>query len=424
MRKTQKIAFIIFNTLDGKSKLFLENLETNLEMNLWSGFLLEKNIKNEILFFLLSTEKENNRNLPYLIDYCKKEKYDSIFISTDCPSGMVEIIKKELSRKVYYMSDIEKILHFHPNFYNQFNPNFKYKFFGTKKPPILKTACLFFYGCPYPKTLKNNYFYQSLNLKKWKGCSYCSSALSYKTISVRNIKKQIGILKKLLPHLKLIEVPAPLSKDFISIIRILLKKTNLTSLSFYVFFRPDDLISNKEKIESLLKIMIKKKCSFIIENLGLENFSKKELTVLNRGYNPEINLEALKIFSYFKNKYPKAWKTERATASFILFEPFTDIEDLKLNIAQIAEFKKYFSIFNRISFNKLRMSKDTPIHYLAKKAGLISKPASNLNYRFQNPKIEKIYKTYKKLLNVPLINNQNQRVLSALTESLKLIGGF
>lgn len=416
--KIPKIAFLVFSALDKKDKLILENLEISLETNLWSGFLLKKGIENDILLFLLSEKnRENNQNVYRLVDYCKKENYDFIFISADCPFEISEVIKKKLKRKVFDLSAIEKKFNFHPNFLKQFYPNFGYKIWGAQKVPILRAASLLLCGCHYSQTIKNNYLYRFVNFKKWKGCSYCSSALSYKVISIRSIKKQIEILKKSLPHLKLIEIPTPLSRDFLSIISVLLKDGDLNSLSLYVFFRPDDLVSNKEKIESLLKIMAKKDCSFIIENLGLENFSKKELAILNRGYGPEKNIEALKIFDYFKKKYPKIWRAERTSVSFILFGPFTEIKDLRINADYMTKFREYFFSFRRINFNKLRIEDDTPIYHLVKKAGLILKKNGYLDYRFNNPEIGRIYEDYIRFSK--LFSTDQQKAISFLIRESK-----
>jgi hypothetical protein len=220
-----------------------------------------------------------------------------------------------------------------------------------------------------------------------------------------------------LPFLKIVEVPSPFSKDYIHVLSGLLKEKKLKPLSFYIFLRPDDLVKNKYEIEFLLKSMKKNRWSLFVENIGFENFSEKELSILNRGYKSEINIEALKTFFYFRKKYPKTWITKNTSASFILFEPFTDVGDLKINLAQIIRFKKYFLSFYRISFNKLRLSRDTPIYFLTRKEGLISKKDPN-NYNFRNLKIEKIYKKYIKLINSSIVKNQSQRAIFSLIKSL------
>lgn len=425
--KNFKIAFVMFNVLDKKYEYLLENLEINIESNLWSGFLLKNNVKNDVLLFLLSGEKKkNNQNLSHLIDHCQKEKYDLIFISADCPLKITGKLKKKLGKSVRDLSSIEKILKLHPDFYKQFYPNFKYKIFGIKKV-TLKTASFFLCGCSYLNKIKNNPFYKSLNWKdkeKWRGCSYCASALSYKGIpysrKVKILERQIKYLQKELPSLRIIEIPPPFSREFILAFSVLLKKFDLKALSFYVFFRPDDLVNTKKELEDLLKLMRKKSCSLLVENIGFENFSKKEITVLNRGYSPEMNEKAMEIFIYLKNRYPSTWITENTSASFILFEPFTSIEDLKINIARIIQLKKYFLSFYRLSFNKLVLKKDTPIYYLSKRAGLISRKPSPLDYCFKDQRIEKIYNTYKKFLNSIPENNQSRQALFFLMESLKI----
>ena len=122
-------------------------------------------------------------------------------------------------------------------------------------------------------------------------------------------------------------------------------------------------------------------------------------------------------FFYFRKKYPRTWITKNTSASFILFEPFTNMEDLKINAARIIQFKKYFLSFYRVSFNKLRIAKDTPIYHLARKAGLILRQNPD-SYCFKNSEIEKIYKNYIKLFNSSTVNNQSQRAIFSLIKSL------
>ncbi|MDD5066913.1 MAG: hypothetical protein PHF84_07675, partial [bacterium] len=364
-------------------------------------------------------------NLARLIAHCRQEDYSFIFIPDDFPAHMKAVIREELGQKVHDLSSIGGILRFHPDFYQEFRPNFKCRIFGTRQFP-LKTASFYFYGCSYSGPIRNNPVFQACHhvpLLKWRGCSYCPSALSGKKISCARLghllKKQMDYLRKGLPSLRIIEVPSPFTRDFIRAFTGLLKRSSLRSLSFLVFFRPDDMVKNRIEMEDLLRLMKRKGCSFLVENIGFENFSGKELLLLNRGYGPEMNGEALKTFFYFKKKYPDTWITRNTSASFILFGPFTTVQDLKANITGILKLKRYFSAFYRISFNKLRIQKNTPVYYLCRKAGLLNQKSVSPDYRFRDTRVRRIHENFLKLMGTIPPQDHDMRILSFLFKSIK-----
>ncbi|MDD5067510.1 MAG: hypothetical protein PHF84_10750, partial [bacterium] len=76
MGSGRRTAFIIFSTLDKKYHLLLDHLETNLDSNLWSGFLMKKGVPGDILLFLFfDDEQREQKNLARLIAHCRKEDY-------------------------------------------------------------------------------------------------------------------------------------------------------------------------------------------------------------------------------------------------------------------------------------------------------------------------------------------------------------
>jgi len=422
--KNSGIAFVIFNTY---TKRFWGDIQTSL----WSGFLKKKGIENDILLVLLRPDNQeaNVGSINQLIKHCRTKKYKSVFLRSNYSSAITEKIKKELNQEIYFLNpEGEKVLNsFLKNkirdIRHYFYPSFKYKVFGLKNPGPPRMAAIYAFCCPYKKGLKENPYFRNIKQKEikfWKGCSYCISAMNCgKEINQqerdRTLEQNVKYLKVHLPTLKYIQIPFP--GDSLGAIKNLVKEKNFRNVNFHVQFRSDTLAGEKEKIEEILNLMKKGNNAFFSSNIGFENFSPKELLLLNRGTSDKINLRALQVFSYFKNNYPRNWITEETTASFILFNPFTTIQDIKINLSYFLKFKNYFEMFKTLNFNKLKIPQDTPIYFLAKKENLLVVKNSLENvktscggyvsdfvdYKFKDPRIESLYKNYEDLL---YLNNE------------------
>jgi len=437
MKKKFKTAFVIFNTLTKGNKFW-----GDFEMSFYSGLFDQAKALNDLLVVLLrpGEERKNIETINSFLKYCKKKKYDFIVFPSAWSPWLIKRSQDFLKKPIYFLDSLDrntgsignrnKLTNLVKNlikkekidFRKYFKPNFNYdKIFGA---PRLRqeVASIGASRCLYTKGIKDNYFYKTLNknfVNKWRGCAYCFSAMNDKEIPTREkvetIKRQLVYLQKNLPYLKRVLFAFP--EDLFDPIEILLQDNlKLKPLTFHIQLRPDVIVKKKKQIERILNLMRKTKLSFYLSVVGFENFSERELLILNRGYKPEMNVKALKVLDYFFKKYPKEFVMKDAVASFILFEPFTRIDDLKININSILKLKDKFSIFRNININKLRIDRGMALYELAKKEGLVSKPgfedeteeltdlprggfrAGSVNYYFNETNVGLVYKIYHKIL--------------------------
>lgn len=104
--------------------------------------------------------------------------------------------------------------------------------------------------------------------------------------------------------------------------------------------------------------------------VGIENLSQKELDLYNKGVTVEENERAIHECRRLRRKYPKSWSDTPAAFGFVLWNPWTELSDITLNLAAIertglGEFR------GQIARSKLRLYPDTALHYKALHEGLV-----------------------------------------------------
>lgn len=100
--------------------------------------------------------------------------------------------------------------------------------------------------------------------------------------------------------------------DFVGEVRA----RGLDNIKFSIFARANDVIRNK----SQLKLLHEAGLDYIF--VGIESFVDRQLNLYNKGYNSQVNLEALDILTSENIKY---------VCGFIPLDPFVVISELKIN---------------------------------------------------------------------------------------------
>ena len=105
--------------------------------------------------------------------------------------------------------------------------------------------------------------------------------------------------------------------------------------------------------------------------MGIENFSPRELELLNKGVSAEDNERVVHECRRLRAKYPQSYSQERAAFGFILYNPWTEPADLLLN-AMAIERTKFQEFRGELTRAKLRLYPDTALYYKAKHENLLA----------------------------------------------------
>ncbi len=234
--------------------------------------------------------------------------------------------------------------------------------------------------CNYKRSVKSNCFYRNINLSnlcKIRGCSFCINPdinkidqwnnervgkhilAAIKTTPWRDFRKRLRIIG---------EIVINRIDEFFDI--ILSEKINNTDFLFN--FRVDNFIRNRHKIKEALKRISKTDNRLYLALTGIENFSNVELERYNKGIRNYDIFRFLSIIFQLKYNYPHHFDySEYGGFSLILFNPFTRIEDLRLNY-HLIKYLNIEQLCGKLFTSRIRLYKELPFFYLAKKSDLIA----------------------------------------------------
>lgn len=118
--------------------------------------------------------------------------------------------------------------------------------------------------------------------------------------------------------------------------------------------------------------------------VGIESANERQLKFYNKGYKPEICINAINIL--------KKYKIRRIHIGFIMFDPYVTIEELlenfnylrQIDYTSICRFESPITLFNR-----LKGYSGTPIYKKLEKEGII--PDKNSDYEFLDNNVKRLY---------------------------------
>lgn len=431
MKKPPKIALVIFNTFTTSTSEFWGNLSTSI----LSGELYRRGVKNDIFLLLMQVgdAARNRRTLEQFVEGIRQGGYTMVWFDSlwlpeikdmlrAAAPGTAVICRNEISEEFRGLPpDFEAAIRaaLGPAYNEEafaYQPNFQYIRFGAseriRQTLVDMMDCR---TCSYRENLEHNTFYSRLTLKerrKYAGCSYCSVPPRPPNVSNETQKRVFLDLmryyQKQLPHLERVSLPHP--ETFFDVLLELapqLTSGEFRPVGFQMQLRPDVIVRRENDLWAILSAFKSSGFRVHLATVGFENFSESELKILNRGYEPYINTQALEIIRNFAEKFPQTIDMSRAIASFILFNPYTSMEDVEENLDQIAA--RDFGLFFRIKINKARIHPGVGLYALARREGLLveSKRDTHLlsdlprggyqgdyGYRFKDPKIAAVYDCY------------------------------
>lgn len=157
--------------------------------------------------------------------------------------------------------------------------------------------------------------------------------------------------------------------------------------------RPDVIVTKHRDIEQLAAKAHRAQTVIKIAVVGFENFAPAELERLNRGVVPEDLSRAAVILAGWQREPVPGLDVRGYVPSFILFNPWTSLEELELNLREMARCG-----LSGANIERMRLGSATPLYEMARRAGLtIAAPVrlavhpngyfSEASYRFRDGRV-------------------------------------
>ena len=382
-------------------------------------------------FLMLVEYMEGKRDISSIHNIFYKEK------EIICHSGRIKEMKID-----------EELLPFHPDF-KRIN-------FGEMKTGEMNFANIVSsLGCPYVKKISDNCFYKDLDISEdlpktnptahkilkniysraKTGCSFCLICLDRKYTSfanknlIPNILQQYKYIIENYPSVNRIQINDENSFRYLYEFFQAVKK--LRPVEIMIAGRSDFFLRYVLDIEKTLKII--KGTNFVLNVacIGFENFSQKELDILNKGTTVQDNIQTLEWLNKLSEKYPKNFEFRKdKDHGTILFNPWTTIENLNDNVKWYRKFDIHHLINPSTPLaTRLGVHSLSSIYYKAKADGLLLSSRNLydyglINWKFIDPMVNDIFQQMIKYANsIEYLKGQNlfmEKQLDYLEKLLKI----
>jgi hypothetical protein len=248
---------------------------------------------------------------------------------------------------------------------------------GPRAPrPVTSIDLQVSQACGYKRTLADNAFYRDVldapDVASHRGCAYCLNARpdseGTPEETAARIVERVRSGRRVFPAVETFWMA--FAETFYDALAIAFRTTRgdpvWHGLTLAMQCRPDVIAQRAEEIEALAAGAAACGIQLRIGVVGFENFSPPEILVLNRGAAPEALDAAASILNRWLAHAPAGLVVRGFTPSFILFTPWTRIEDLELNLQRIA----HHGLWNA-NIERLRVGPGTPAFEKARRDGLV-----------------------------------------------------
>jgi hypothetical protein len=286
-------------------------------------------------------------------------------------------------------------------------------------------------GCPHGSRISGNPCFEGIDLpgemEASRGCSFCSLGDRYLALdppaAVDRITSEIRAWRAARPNLDEIVLWDQFPFAFLEPLCERLHREGMVPLTICIHGRPDYLVRFRHVLDRICALNEAKRGATLhlaVTLIGFENFSVVELDRMNKGLTPDDLGKAASTCRGLADRWPRVFSHDRYRASsFILFTPWTGMDDLRQNIAGIRR-EGLLEFATGMGLSKLRLYPDLPLYWKARQDGLLKSGYSDAAldgagrfgyglehpWRFVHGATESVYRLYSRLY--PLVDRSQQ----------------
>lgn len=264
-------------------------------------------------------------------------------------------------------------------------------------------------GCPYQTDARTNPLFTGIDIPKefGRGCGFCTTgnhyeykpkeeALDWALVQLRYLRAEAPDLETLVLR---DQNPFYYLTEFIETA----EKEHLGPFTLLIESRADWWLQNSGRFVRALEAAKRSSIKLAPFLVGIENFSQAELDRFNKGTTSETLVKFLGALHRWHADYAPAMDLSHAAFGFIMFTPWTTLDDLKTNLECIRQ-TGMDKFRGHLLLSRVRLYPDTALYWLAKRDGLLvddyARPEDDASarygylpakpYRFRDPKVARI----------------------------------
>lgn len=244
-------------------------------------------------------------------------------------------------------------------------------------PPVRTFSVVGNNGCPYQNDARENPLYAGTQIPAQfgRGCAFCTTGNQYEgrpnPETAASVLEQIRYVRENAPELQLLVLKDQNPFGYLTEVIEGCQTEVLSDFTLLLETRAEWFLRNAKRFDRTLAVARQIDVRIAPFLVGIENFSQPELDRFNKGITVATNFEFLETLWRWKEEYGEALDLSHAAFGFILFSPWTTMQDLEANLAGIRR-TKFDRLRGSILLSRARLYPDTALYYLAERDGLLA----------------------------------------------------
>lgn len=264
-------------------------------------------------------------------------------------------------------------------------------------------------GCPYQTDARTNPLYAGVDMPPdmGRGCGFCTTGNHYeykpKDEALDWALVQLRYLRAHAPELQTLVLRDQNPFYYLTELVEIAEKENLGPFTLLIESRADWWLQNSGRFVRALEAARRSSIQLAPFLVGIENFSQPELDRFNKGATSETLVKFLGALHRWHADYAPAMNLSHAAFGFIMFTPWTTLEDLRTNLECIRQ-TGMDKFRGHLLLSRARLYPDTALYWLAQRDNLLvdeyARPEDDASarygylpakpYRFREAKVARI----------------------------------
>lgn len=256
-------------------------------------------------------------------------------------------------------------------------PNLRPRQVGARPAGLGTFSILGNAGCPYQADARDNPRYAGVRMPEdmGRGCAFCTTGNRYEArpaeATAAWVLEQLRYVRREAPELERLVLKDQSPFAWLPEVVTQIGEEGLGPLTLLLETRVDWFVRSAARFERALERAAEARVRLAPYLVGIESFSQAELDRFNKGMRAEDNEAFLESLDRWEALWPESLDLSHASFGFVLFTPWTTLDDLRANHRAIVR-TGLDRFRGSLLLSRARLYPDTALYWLAKRDGLLS----------------------------------------------------